>query len=183
MESLKGQFLVASPHLLDPNFIRTVVLMIHHTEDGAFGVVLNRPAENTVRELWEKVGVGHCESEERIHVGGPVPGPLMAVHADSGAAELEIAPGLYFAVQRENLERLVSQNAHPFRLFVGHAGWAAGQLEKELEQGAWLTTPATVELVFGDPFALWKRMARQIARAFWEDVLRQFPVPKDPAWN
>lgn len=183
MESLKGHFLVASPHLLDPNFVRTVVLMIHHTEDGALGVVLNRPAENTVRELWEKVGAGQCESEECIHVGGPVPGPLMAVHGDSSAAELEILPGLYFAAQRENLEKIVAQNEYPFRLFVGHAGWAGGQLESELEQGAWLTTPATLDVVFGEPSALWKRVTRQIMGAFWQDVLREFPLPKDPAWN
>lgn len=183
MESLKGHFLVASPHLADPNFVRTVVLMIHHTEDGALGVVLNRPAENTVRELWEKVGAGPCVSDQRIHVGGPVPGPLMAVHVDYNAAELEILPGLYFAAQRENLQKLVSQNEQPFRLFVGHAGWGGGQLESELEQGAWLTAPATVDVVFGDPFALWKRVARQIVKAFWEQVLRTYPIPQDPAWN
>ena len=60
MDNLKGQLLVASPHLLDPNFVRTVVLLIHHSDEGSFGVVLNRPADNTIKELWEQVGETPC---------------------------------------------------------------------------------------------------------------------------
>jgi putative transcriptional regulator len=151
MRVLKGHFLVASPHLADPNFARTVVLLIHHSEEGAFGVVLNRPAENTIRDLWEKLGEGPCESTQHVHVGGPVSGPLLALHTDEALAEMEILPGLYFAAQREHLEKLLLQHpGHDFRLFIGHAGWAGGQLENELQQGAWLTTPATVQLIFGD---------------------------------
>jgi putative transcriptional regulator len=178
MNSLKGHFLVASPHLVDPNFVRTVVLLIHHSEEGAFGVVLNRPAESTVRDLWEKVGAGQCDSDQHVHVGGPVPGPLMAVHADRSAAEMEIVPGVYFAAQRENLEKLVHQHEHPYRLFVNHSGWGGGQLENELKQGAWFTLPATVEFVFADYDELWKRIAFRIGDAFWASALgiRHFPA-------
>ena len=78
MKSLKGHFLVASPHLEDPNFTQSVVLLVQHDEDGTFGIVLNRPAESSLKDLWEKVTEKPCETDKRVHVGGPVPGPLIA---------------------------------------------------------------------------------------------------------
>ena len=183
MDYLKGHLLVASPHLADPNFARTVVLLIHHSEEGAFGVVLNRPADNTIKELWEQVAETPCESDRRVNVGGPVAGPLMAVHTDRELAEMEIVPGLYFAAQREHLEELLGQRDHRFRLFVGHSGWGGGQLENELKEGAWLTTPATVEAVFGEEAGLWKRVAQGIGLSMLTSTLKIKHVPEDPSMN
>ena len=183
MESLKGHLLVASPHLLDPNFVRTVVLLMHHNEDGAFGVVLNRPTESTLKELWEKVGESPCESEERVHLGGPVSGPLMAVHTDASLGEMEIVPGVYFAAQRDHLEGLIRQDEHAFRFFVGHSGWGGGQLENELKQGAWLTMPATSELVFYDHDDLWRKVTQHIGREMLVDILHLKDTPQDPSMN
>ena len=183
MDFLKGHLLIASPHLLDPNFVRTVVLLIHHSEEGAFGVVLNRPAENTVRELWEKVGEGTCTCQEQVHVGGPVSGPLMAVHSDASLSEMEVVPGVYFSAQREHLTHLLQQTAPTFRIFVGHAGWARGQLESELRQGAWLNTPATAEWVFSDSLDLWRRVTQHIGESFFASVLKIKHKPADPGLN
>jgi len=183
MESLKGHLLVASPHLLDPNFVRTVVLLIHHSEEGSFGVVLNRPAENTVQELWEKVGEGTCGCQERVHVGGPVSGPLMALHEDPDLSELEVLPGVHFSAQREHLEHLIQQTDPTFRMFVGHSGWARGQLESEIRQGAWLTTPATAEWVFGAPMDLWHRVTQHIGDSFLTSVLKIKHKPPEPGLN
>jgi putative transcriptional regulator len=184
MNSLKGYVLVASPQLLDPNFVRTVVLMLHHSEEGAFGVVLNRPAENTVKQLWEKVGEGTCENEQLVNVGGPVSGPLMALHTDASAAEMEVVPGLYFAAQRENLERLIQDDKQPVRVFVGHAGWGEGQLERELKQGAWLTSPAAAEYVFFQPDVdLWKKVTKHIGDRLLTTSLGIKRLPNDPSLN
>ncbi len=183
MMSLKGHFLIASSYLADPNFVQTVVLLVHHNEEGAFGVVLNRPADSTVRDCWEKVSDTPCESEEPIHVGGPVAGPLMAVHSDRSLAEMEIVPGVYFAAQRENLERLLQQGEHPYRLFVGHSGWGAGQLENELEQGAWLTVPASLEFVFLPAADLWKKVQNQAGAAMLGSMLHLANLPDDPRLN
>jgi putative transcriptional regulator len=184
MNSLKGYVLVASPQLQDPNFVRTVILMLHHSEEGAFGVVLNRPAENTVKQLWEKVGEGSCDNEQLVNVGGPVSGPLMALHTDASAAEMEVFPGLYFAAQRENLEKIVRENQHPLRIFVGHAGWGEGQLERELQQGAWLTSPANPEYVFCGPETdLWKTVAKHIGDQLVMTALKIKHVPEDPSLN
>ena len=74
---LAGHFLVASRYLRDPNFAQSVVLMIHHDHQGAMGVVINRPSDKTVREVWEMIGNDPCDRDEPIFVGGPVPGPLV----------------------------------------------------------------------------------------------------------
>src|SRR5688572_1282976 len=80
MASLQGQFLVASPHLSDPNFYKSVVLMVKHDEEGAFGLILNRPTTNTVREIWRAVTEQDLECEQPIYMGGPVSGPLVCLH-------------------------------------------------------------------------------------------------------
>ncbi len=183
MKSLKGHFLIASPHLADPNFVKAVVLLVHHDKEGAFGVVLNRPADSTVRDLWEKVGQSPCESEQLVLVGGPVPGPLMAVHGDLALAETEIIPGVYFAAQRDNLEKLLQQQEHPYRIFVGHSGWGAGQLENEMKQGAWLTAPAKPEYVFYDETDLWKKVRDQVGASMLVEFLGIETLPQDPTLN
>jgi putative transcriptional regulator len=183
MNTLKGHFLIASPRLADPNFAKTVVLLVHHNEEGAFGVVLNRLADSTVQDLWEKVGESTCESDEPVHLGGPVPGPLMAIHADPSLAEMEVLPGIYFSAQRENLEKLLQQDEHPYRIFVGHSGWGAGQLESELEEGAWLTTPAIAEFVFQDPADLWQQVTRRAGADLLVNMLHLKGLPSDPSLN
>jgi putative transcriptional regulator len=183
MASLKGHLLVASPHLADPNFARAVVLLIHHSEEGTFGVVLNRPGESTIKELWSDLGEAPCETDQHIHLGGPVSGPLMAIHTTESLSELEIVPGLYFAAQRGNIEKLLRQGSEAFRLFVGHSGWGSGQLEGELEEGSWLTAPATIDYVFADETELWKRVAQDIGKGMLSSMLKIRDIPNDPTVN
>ena len=141
--SLAGHFLVASQYLRDPNFAMSVVLMIHHTDDGAMGVVINRPADKTVRDVWDMIGFEECDRDEMIYIGGPVPGPLVAIHTLEPFAEREVMPGVYVATHRDALDVIVRKKNLPLRLYSGHAGWSGGQLEGELDAGGWLTTEAT----------------------------------------
>ena len=182
MESLKSQLLVAIPQLPDENFYRSVVLMIQHDEEGAFGVVLNRPSDVTVGEVWEQVVGESCDSLAPINVGGPVQGPLMAIHTDTECGETEILPGVYLATQKENLDRLVRQREHPVRIFSGYSGWAGGQLEGEMSVGGWLTTLATHEYIFDEAEDLWKRVADDIGN----EILffsKGSNGPPDPSMN
>ena len=117
MDSLRGQFLVASPHLPDPHFSRSVVLMLQHNSSGAVGVVLNRPTDNTIGDLWQHVGDESCTVEGFVHAGGPVAGPLMALHTNRSLAETEILPGLFVATDRDALTQLVQGTPDRFRLF------------------------------------------------------------------
>jgi putative transcriptional regulator len=161
-KSLAGHFLVASRYLRDPNFVRSVVLMIHHNDEGAMGVVINRPSEKTVREVWEMIGNDPVQSEDRIFVGGPVPGPLVCIHDQEAFSEHQVLPGLFVATHRDALDLIVRKSQHAMRLYSGHAGWGSGQLEGELEAGGWLSTRASKVDVFADHETIWKTVTQRI---------------------
>jgi putative transcriptional regulator len=183
MHSLQGHLLIASPHLADPNFVRTVVLLVHHSEEGTLGVVLNRPSGRTIRELWADVDEEPCDSDHSFHVGGPVSGPVMAIHTDRQRSDLEVLPGVHFATQRDYIDYLVRQEETPFRIFVGHSGWGRGQLEGELKEGAWLTMPARLEHIFADESEIWERATHEIGRAMLFNALNIKGAPENPSCN
>jgi putative transcriptional regulator len=160
--SLAGSFLVAQPSLIDPNFLRTVVLILAHNEDGAFGLVVNRPAT--------KAGLPFP-----VFHGGPCPAPgLFMLHGhpdwveddsqelDEEGPQREVAPGIFLgdADCLKRAHQVEEGETLHFRAFQGYAGWGAGQLEAELHSGAWLTTPADSDLLFGTPAeGLWRLLA------------------------
>ena len=183
MASLSGHLLVASQNLLDPNFVRSVVLLVQHTEEGALGVVVNRPISKSVQDLWREVGGGPCTNTQPVYLGGPVPGPLMAVHGEGSLGEVQIIPGLFFSASKQNLDALVARSDGNLKIFIGHSGWGAGQLEQELEQGAWLTAPSSPELVFFDSSELWATVSRLIGREMMQSMLHIKNIPDDPTVN
>ncbi len=182
MESLEGRLLIAAPELLDPNFVRSVVLMVQHNEQGALGLVLNRPTNKELCQLWADVGDEPCNSKGPVYLGGPVPGPIMAVHAVPDLAELEVLEGVFFAARKDHLDKLVLHTDIPYKVFVGHSGWGPGQLENELKLGGWLTAPATIQDVFHDGDDLWTRLVKG-GRTSLPEILRIKEVPIDPSMN
>ena len=174
---------MATPQLPDENFYRTVVLLVEHNEEGALGVVLNRLAGQSVEELWREVSDQPCSSRRPVNLGGPVSGPLIAIHTDHELAEMEILPGVYLAAQKSHLDLLVEQDQHRYRVYLGHSGWGGGQLESELKQGAWLTTPATKDYIFHDEDDLWETVAKHIGDAVLLKSLKIKHVPRDPSMN
>ncbi|MBX3424376.1 MAG: YqgE/AlgH family protein [Pirellulales bacterium] len=183
MKSLAGKFLVASPHLKDPNFARTVVLMLRHNEDGALGVVLNRPGDKTVREVWELIDAAEVDCDDDMYLGGPVPGPLIAIHDQPDLADEEVLPGVFMSMQRDPIDALVRTPSAEFRLFSGHSGWGGGQLEGELELGGWLVDSASAEEVFGDFESLWRNVCKRIGRNIAAPGINPEAIPEDPELN
>jgi putative transcriptional regulator len=183
MESLEGQLLVASPQLTDVNFARSLVLLIQHSQDGALGVVVNRPLSKTVQELWREVGSAPCHSLQPVYLGGPVPGPLMSLHTHPDLAEAEPVPGVFFAAKKQHLDTLVLDEKPAYKIFLGHAGWGAGQLESELHQGAWRTMPATIETIFSIDDSLWEFVFRQLGQSTLKSILNLKELPPDPTVN
>jgi len=183
MNSLEGHLLIASPSIGDGRFERTVVLLLHHDEEGAFGVILNRPLPETVDGLWKKLGHESLENEQPINLGGPVSGPLIALHGIKSLAEFEIPPGLYVAEHRQTIERLLQKSVSNLRIFVGHSGWSGGQLELEIDAGSWLTMPADKDHIFGDQEDLWVSAVREKGRLFIRDVLGIEQIPPDSSLN
>jgi putative transcriptional regulator len=183
MASLDGHLLVASQNLLDPNFVKSVVLLVQHNDQGALGVVINRPISKSVQDLWREVGGGPCTNTQPVYLGGPVPGPLMAVHSVESLSEVEIVPGLFFSASKANLDALVMRPDPTLKIFVGHSGWGPGQLDEEMDQGAWLTTLTTAELVFLDNSELWATVSRLIGRSMMQSMLQIKNIPDDPTVN
>ena len=166
-DTLRGKLLVASPALLDPNFARTVVLITEHTDDGAMGVVLNRPSETEVGEVAPELGP--VVDGEPIFIGGPVQPKALVVLAefsDPEAAAWIVAADVGF-VAAETVGDRLEEAVRRGRVYAGYSGWGAGQLEAELEEGSWLTEPALAADVFtGDPGGLWSSVVRRKGPAF-----------------
>ncbi len=159
MDSLRGKLLLASPTMADPNFARSVVLIAEHTEDGAMGLVLNRPAETTVGEAVPDL-VWLAEDDAHVYVGGPVAEKGVMVLAEFDRPDLAgalVEGDLGFigadADDPEQLDGAVRRA----RVFAGHAGWAPGQLDSELEDEGWIVVegPRPDEVFTEDPESLW----------------------------
>jgi putative transcriptional regulator len=180
--SLTGRLLVATPRLDDPTFVRTVVLIIDHDEDGALGVVLNRASDVPVAEAdedWAPLasappvlfGGGPVEPDALVALGRLTP---LASRADTTIVE---------RIQLIDLDEEASAAAatvEDLRVFAGYAGWAPGQLEAELALDAWIALDAQVGDVFtGDPEGLWARVLRRQGGRL--AVLAT--IPEDPSRN
>ena len=182
LNGLAGQLLIASPDLSDGNFSRSVVLLIQHSLQGAMGVILNQPSHVSVGKVWEEVANEECDCEEPVNIGGPVEGPLIAIHQYIAYSETTVMPGLYFSMERENLNRIVMNNQGLFRLYSGYSGWGPRQLEEEIEHGGWMTLQANAEHVFGEEDRLWKYVCEHVGH----DVLKPHIgklAPQDPTLN
>jgi putative transcriptional regulator len=159
--SRRGRLLIASPSLVDPNFHRSVVLMLEHSDTGALGVVLNRPMEIEARialpgSLADLVAPG-----ETIHQGGPVQPEAVIMVADFSDASHAAAVAFStvgIVDPRADTEAL-AEVVRSVRVFGGYAGWASGQLEAEIDEGAWIDGCGAVDDVFTDePDDLWSRV-------------------------
>jgi putative transcriptional regulator len=169
--------------MLDLNFAQMVLLMVQHDEQGAMGLILNRELDASVELVWKEISDGPCPSEAKLYRGGPVAGLVSALHGDEDLSQLPIAPGLHFTAAEDHIRALLERDASPLRLFVGYAGWSAGQLESELAEEAWLTIPAKPEDVFSTPEDVWARMVKIIPRANAYPGVPRDIIPIDPSAN
>ena len=179
-ESLTGQLLVASPALRDPNFARTVVLIGAHSEEGAMGLVLNRPSTVTVGEAIP--GLRVVDLEESVYIGGPVqPSSVvfLAEFLDQSPAGLLVLGSIGFPAPDADIDELPAATAR-IRVFAGFAGWAEGQLEAEIEEGDWIVDTALPEDVFTElPQALWSGVLTRKGGSY--ALLARMPT--DPSVN
>jgi putative transcriptional regulator len=180
VESFQGQLLIASPSLLDPNFRRAVVLVTEHTDEGAAGLVLNRPSEAPVAEV-VPVLEPLVEDAEPVFVGGPVQPEAVLVlgeffDPDDAAVPLFGALGFPSLEEPEDVVPVTARR----RVFAGYAGWGAGQLEGELERDDWILEPALPDDAFTEePDELWADVLRRKGGVY-ELVAR---MPEDPSLN
>jgi putative transcriptional regulator len=157
----RGRFLVAARDLLDPNFSRTVVLLVDYDSRGALGVIVNRPTEIQAVEFLPGVA-GLRERTDTMWVGGPV-AMWKAVLLARSTRPLDgarlVLEDIVFTASREALELLIAEGDE-FRLYAGYAAWGPGQLDREIERGGWKILPATANSVFDtSPLELWSRLS------------------------
>jgi len=180
-ESLVGQLLLASPTLRDPNFERSVVLIGVHSDEGAMGVVLNRPSEVTVGEAAPQLEETVDESE-RVFVGGPVQSDsivFLAEFLDPEPAGVLVLGRIGFPAPDAELDEL-SRATGRVRVFAGFAGWGEGQLESEIADGDWIAQAALPEDVFAElPEQLWSSVLTRMGGSY-ALIAR---MPTDPSVN
>lgn len=160
-DALAPGLLVAVPQLADPNFERSVVFLLAHGEEGAFGLVLNRPSLLVLRDVCAELGIETLR-DDLVFIGGPVEEQRgFLLHGDAAQPESEqLDEGIFLSGAPAVLSDLCGRSA-PMRLFVGYAGWGPGQLEHELREGAWLTLPVRPEYIYSvEPDGLWERVLK-----------------------
>jgi len=159
----QGKFLVAGRGLGDPNFAETVVLLVGHSEQGTMGIIINRATKVKVSELLPEIKSLE-QRDEIVYIGGPVArrNILLLIQSDGEPVESKLVFGdVYVSSSPELLEQLAGESGEgtPFHVFAGHSGWAPGQLEAELAEGAWHILPASAAAVFdSEPSGVWPKL-------------------------
>lgn len=185
---MTGRLLIASPHLTDGNFFRSVIFMVRHDDEGAFGLLINRPSEKRFRTLVEcSPHEAKIREDDQVFIGGPVPGPLLVLHnlagvgdpcgsaQDATSIEIEDHPAnafgemsisfdpspIWITSDEDHMKILARRLDASVRFFVQYSGWGPGQLESEFRAGGWIEGPATEAIVFGSPDDAWEASVRQ----------------------
>jgi putative transcriptional regulator len=177
-----GILLISDPFLKDPNFMRTVVLLCEHKEEGSFGFVLNKKYENTLNELVEELP----DSKIPVYYGGPVEtNTLHFLHQypDEIPGSVEVLKGIYWGGDFEMLIEMIKRrqvDENKIRFFIGYSGWGQGQLAGELKEKSWLTAEATKKLVFHNDYTeVWKDSLKHLGGDY--EIMVNFPI--DPQLN
>jgi putative transcriptional regulator len=183
METVQGQALVASPYLTDSNFMRSVVYILRHDQEGAVGLVLNRPTDTTVGSLLGQLLERPIDNELPVYCGGPVEGPLMLLQ-EMASDELHTR-SVYVASDQERILKICDESdvSQRYRVFDGYSGWGPGQLDNELRSGGWLVFDIQPDQLFSPTDDLWQQAVKQIGREILSGGIDPSKMPEDPAYN
>jgi len=170
MSSLKNKLIVAMPHMLDPYFTKAVVLICDHTEEGAMGLIINRPFEEPglrglISEIYEE-NEKILKAVPTIYFGGPVMierGIVLHSSEYMTNETIRVSDNYSLTSQKEILKQINSKNGPThYKLMLGHAGWGKGQLEREIKNGDWLLLDAESEYIFHtDDQKVWNQATHQ----------------------
>jgi len=154
-DNLTNHFLIAMPGMADPFFAKTVTYLCQHTREGALGIIINRPSELTLGDIMQQMNIDITEEEVGkmpIYFGGPVqPERGFVLHEPCGKwdSTLQVAPAICLTTSRDILEAIsVGEGPRKSLVALGYAGWGLGQLEREMVENAWLSSPADKSILF-----------------------------------
>lgn len=177
-----GSLLVASPALFDTPFQKAVVLILQSNQNGTFGVVLNRPADEKIKFAWHEM-TGSNDGDGNIVQGGPIGGPVFAIHQHHSIAEMEMPGGIFVTAQSDKFQELVEQADSRYRIVFGVAGWQQSQLVDELDLGLWYSIDGDAEQIFDDPDWMWEKSLRRYGQNVLRDVIGLRIIPDKPLQN
>lgn len=171
MSELAPGFLIAVPQMDDPNFARSVVLLIEHSESGAMGIICNQQSEIALAEIAREHGAAVHAGSGRAFIGGPVQRERgFLIHRRRDVQDsVEVQEGIYLSVSTDSLRELLAGDPSAYRLCLGYAGWGAGQIERELVAGGWLSSKVVPARLFDTPHD-----------QIWDAVIRDLGI--DPAY-
>jgi putative transcriptional regulator len=188
-KSIGGKLLIASPYLTDSNFFRSVIYMVRHDAEGAFGVVINRPTDQTVGEVFSELLGRKPKRDDAIFVGGPVNGPLIALHGLAGLGDPADDQGgnggaahVWITADEDHLRSLVDRTDVQARFIARYSGWGPSQLDQEIEAGGWLIGPYDTSIVFGDHGLAWENAVKRVGHEIISKVVSH-PSSIDPQRN
>lgn len=182
IEPAQGILLIAEPFLKDPNFLRTVVLLCNHNDQGSFGFVLNKPFEQTLDNLLENFDGFTLP----VYYGGPVQTDtihFLHQYPDLIPDGVKIGTDIYWGGNFETVAALIKSNSinlNKIKFFIGYSGWSADQLTSELDEKSWLTVPATKNLIFNTiATEVWKKSLQHLGGEY--EIFINYPT--DPQLN
>ncbi|MCX7098789.1 MAG: YqgE/AlgH family protein [Methylococcales bacterium] len=167
---LNNQFIIAMPNLADPNFFHTVTYLCQHNQEGALGIVINRPAQMKLGEIFKQMNISATEisaAEAPVFAGGPVQQERGFVLHTAGSrwdATMLVSDTLSLTTSRDVIEAIAAgQGPKQYLVALGYAGWGEGQLEQEILSNAWLNTPYGPQVLFDTPVnQRWQAAAGQL---------------------
>ncbi len=186
-ELARGVFLVASPGMADPNFSRTVVLLLEYGDSGAMGVVINRPSEHTLSSMLPEMD-SPARAEDRVYIGGPVdPGRILLLLESSRPppGSQPVVGDIHVSASQDALLEMLARDgpAERVHVFAGYAGWAPGQLDFELARGGWRVAEADAMTVFEQESAdIWPELIRRTSGT-WVRPEAPIPVPDESSFS
>ncbi len=158
------------------------MFVLQHNEQGSFGVVLNRLAKPNLKLAWEQLTGSSCD-DRCFMQGGPIGGPVFAIHRCEFLSEMKIPGGVFVSSNNGSFQELVKQSESDFRIVFGVAGWQTGQLANEIQLGNWLPLNVDPQHVFDDPDSMWERFLLKYGKRTLCDVVGLKRVPKNPWLN
>jgi len=184
-----GQFLVASPYLTDGNFFRSVVYVVRHDAEGAFGLVVNRPSGQFLDEAFLPMLGRPPKRNDPIYLGGPVNGPLVAIHRVTGLGEpADSVTGdhenssIWLTADEDHLRTLVDKTDVSARFVARYSGWGPSQLDDEIESGSWLVAACEPTDLFGDAESIWETIVKRLGHEILARAVAHSPFI-DPLRN
>ena len=181
--TLQGTLLVSTERLNGSKFEKSVVLLMQDDNRGTFGVALNKIADHQIRSAWEKLTGAEAGDQQVIVSGGPLQGPVFALHQIPSLSDVEMPGGLHVSAQVEKLQQLMMQFENPYRIVVGVSGWKPGQLVSEVNSGYWYVMNADMDTIFDDPKWMWEICLHEFGRQQIADIVGEDQIPDDPDLN